>query len=739
MPSSPRKSSASNAEPSGDSAWSILDGIALALFITRWFVPAEGVSRGETLWIAQAWTIWGALAAYRAFRLGDRWTLQLSGWAVGTTALVIGHLVSALVVCATEGQKRAALNGLWEWVSVGVALCWVASGAKRPEFRRVVTLSVISAAATLSLLGLWQRHVWQPRLAGWVTEYDQLEARVNSLTGTERRSAERRLEELRDELGPEYVSLDANGRFAMRQRVQFSTEPLGRFALANTLASLLAVGFVVGLPMLSGAGPPRSKILAAAMLLLIAYVLLLTKSRTAMIGTAFGTVAFLVLAFGFLSQRLARWMACITATVVVLIGVAWLTGGLDRLVISEAPKSLRYRTEYWRGSADVVREHPWLGVGPGNFRQHYLRYKLPESSEEILDPHNLLLDAWVNGGLLAAAVVIGLVVMGLWRMSFPVPPTTVETMTSSLGRKVAGAFVLAAAIVLLRRWAFEGIVDWQVLLLGVGSGIVGLLLVRASAFGGSLEFAALSAAWLTLTIHLLGAGGMEMPAVVQTWLALMCLKVASVDARTRTLTVGRRAALGLAFAMAIVATAQWWTATFPALECRTFSDAAEAAISRGNFRGAQQRLKEAIDADPLDPEPRRRLAQVHFGAWRESREQSEFDIAIRVQQEAIARDPANPHDHRILGEIYLAKFERDREADAARQAVEWLTIAAEKYPNHAPTQASLARAHEAAGDKALSREAAAKAIRLDALNRELGHYDRLLPDSDLPGLKALAE
>ncbi len=28
----------------------------------------------------------------------------------------------------------------------------------------------------------------------------------------------------------------------------------------------------------------------------------------------------------------------------------------------------------------------WWGVGPGNFAGPYLKYKLPQSSEEILDP-----------------------------------------------------------------------------------------------------------------------------------------------------------------------------------------------------------------------------------------------------------------------------------------------------------------------------------------------------------------
>src|SRR5690606_19606381 len=90
----------------------------------------------------------------------------------------------------------------------------------------------------------------------------------------------------------------------------------------------------------------------------------------------------------------------------LLIGLpvaAALTGGLDRQVITEAPKSLQYRLEYWTATLAALRESPILGTGPGNFRQAYLAHKLPGSSEEVLDPHNLFLDVWAGGGLIGLA------------------------------------------------------------------------------------------------------------------------------------------------------------------------------------------------------------------------------------------------------------------------------------------------------------------------------------------------
>jgi len=76
-----------------------------------------------------------------------------------------------------------------------------------------------------------------------------------------------------------------------------------------------------------------------------------------------------------------------------------------------------FRIELWRSSLTMLREHPLLGVGPGNFRGAYRsRYILPNAWGEPNQghPHNIVLDHWTRLGLLglAAGVVIQ---VGFWR------------------------------------------------------------------------------------------------------------------------------------------------------------------------------------------------------------------------------------------------------------------------------------------------------------------------------------
>src|SRR5207248_2034927 len=94
--------------------------------------------------------------------------------------------------------------------------------------------------------------------------------------------------------------------------------------------------------------------------------------------------------------------------------------------------------EYWQGAWGVITQGAptlsqaltaptfWSGVGPGNFGVHYLRYKLPQSSEEIQDPHNLFLEVWATAGFWAVLALAAALAFGFWNLLGPaaIPPQT---------------------------------------------------------------------------------------------------------------------------------------------------------------------------------------------------------------------------------------------------------------------------------------------------------------------------
>src|SRR5258708_2326255 len=96
-------------------------GFLSAVVICRLLTPTDAAPTGETLWIAQfsllGLLVWAAVA-YRSnqARLRFNWVDA----AVGLFCL--GHVVGALAVVSTSGDKRAAMTMLWEWV--GIVATW---------------------------------------------------------------------------------------------------------------------------------------------------------------------------------------------------------------------------------------------------------------------------------------------------------------------------------------------------------------------------------------------------------------------------------------------------------------------------------------------------------------------------------------------------------------------------------------------------------------------------------------
>lgn len=731
--------------------------IALAGLIgARYCLPAESADQGETLWLVILTMLFGAMQAWLRWKtVGGSRSLDRIDAAV--TLLAGAHIASALCVVAGEGHKRAALNLAWEWGAT--LLVWyevrsrIAQGHGGPLFR-----SVLAIAIALGGYGIWQNQVWFKANAALTTEMEQLEAQAD------RTSEENtRLRQIHLAVGPDVMSAQGGSRIALLNRIRNSTEPIGCFALANTLSGVL----LVGLWLMTGTGvtfrhdatrgdvnwqPGLVQIWLPRMGLIACYAamgvcLVMSKSRSAWLGAlvAVGLVWFVAK-----TGRRMRTGAIAALTVAIagmaLLMVALLGGLIDGEVITEAPKSLKYRLEYWVSTARVIMDQPWLGVGPGNFRASYLHHKLPGASEEILDPHNLLLDVWANAGILAWSALVALIIWGIrggWRVAITEadPQTKESPLPLIRWSEAVWAAGIGPALVLIQQMAFGSDLEWRLGGIAMASAFLGGWLANLSQ---RPRMVALWGAWLALTIHLCAAGGMAMPVISQLWLLLLAgvvTKPLGGDVgvvRVGSIPLSHLAQPALAGGLLVLAFVCLRTSLLPNAICLAqLSHAEEALFTSGDRSRAERSLIAAAEADPLQPAPWLLLLQIRTVEAVEGRSDREVEAAAEAGREAIRRQPENPLPYELMGDLYSQCGEG---ADArVKQATGWYRQAVDRYPNAARLRAKLARSLDQTSLHTAARAEALRAIELDNLNRQAGHTDKVLDTKDRTELERIVE
>lgn len=542
-------------------------------------------------------------------------------------------------------------------------------------------------------------------------------------------------------------------RYAFEQRLA-SVEPMATFALTNSLAGFLTAWLVAAVGCLVLTVEPvsrRARICAALGVTVGAACLLLTKSRSGYIGAAVG-VGLIVVTLPAL-QRLRNTKALLAGAGVLtlLIGALAWQGGLDRLVLSEAPKSLGYRWEYWQAALAMTGDHPLLGCGPGNFADTYTKYKLPASSEEISDPHNFLLEIASVAGWPALAIFVAWMI-ALLRRSRAVDPEARPTAAVASGNKFPWSVALGAAagFGLAQLVAPLLGVDAEPLLAFCGIAIVSAVLfllhdwvlLRDSATAENSRGPAaepIMPAMVALLINLSAAGGLGFPSVASSlWLLAALLVNARQPAPDAEFAASRQtvarskhfawtAAVGalMAAGLAIV------FAYRPVLTSQTLMFQAD-----HHPGSAGSRLLAATEADPWSDEAWRRLAAVRYADWLESQQQADFDGFEQALRAAIRLRPRSSGLHLEAGDRYLDAFHRRQDADLLERAIDHYRQVIALYPHDAPRQARLAVALRTAGKTEEAAAVATEALRLSDLSPHVEHQLWLEPRAQVEAIAA---
>lgn len=713
------------------------------LMIVSMLVPADAVSvfRGGALPQVLGWmllAVFASIIGTLSPHSRARGPLELGPWERRLLPLVLGWFVAISLGHSYQLPGRAQWNGFWQVLSI--ASCYyIARGlSQHPGFRPLLLLILMTGSVAMAVEGLIQVNVTMPASrAAYQADPDKV-LLENGIDAPEGSPARKQFED----------------------RLFYSSEPFGAFALANSLATFLCMGVVVTCACLARSWQHlRSRDVRAGLSLaciLIAlglqgFCLLLTRSRTAYVACAVGLGVWLALEVisgrWQLSRKLLKLAALITGALLTAM-LIWLLM-VDSRVLSEAPKSLGYRLEYWQATLGMIRDRGWTGIGLGNFQAIYPQYKLDQASEIIADPHNWILDIAVTLSLPMAIVIVSWIAVTLVRaVTLAIRPgesdnsTSTTESTHDVGQSVTRGLLIGSCVggcVALALLSLARSVDLVVALPGwiTAVALVGLA-ATTNGFkqvASSELIAASVAALLSLTISgSWQASGLALPVVSllaaldrRQPLALSQARVASARLNPYSLI----ALVGL-----VVFVLQTWR---PVTQAWRWAEEMHSASTLSD----QLRLAEwAMQADPLDSSHLLTFSQLQVQQSQAALSPSEFGgLANLVMQRLKSVRTIDPATLQYAGQLCLELAVKARqlqvnEQDFLRSADEFYIQAALRYPGSIELQMQCAILAAIQGDWQSVRQRLDEALRLDQvtphLDKKLAAQIVRLP-MELPG------
>lgn len=688
-----------------------------ALLVARAGVPSESALAGDgllwvMLWLVMlvGWAAWGW--ARGVFEI--RWQ-----WSETLLLAMLGWIVISAGFGIFDGAVRPAINIVWEWTGLVVSFFLVRQIFTQPRHILQLVLAMVVAASVVSTAGLWETFVERPA--------DRL-----AFENAEDQAAFVQQSGLR--ILPGSPSWD---HFLQRL---YSPETDATFGLANSLGGWLAPWIVIAIGWLTYwlvARRWRSEPVAGVGLLIASGLttacLVFSQSRAGLLAVIFG--------LGLWWSRplwrgwTKRTWAIALASVVVLagFGVAGLaaSGAGERLLQTGPGLSLLYRWQYWTGSAALVAERPLLGVGPGQFQAHYTRFKAETASEEVADPHNMLVEMATTTGLPGLVLLLAVFATIGWQLAHPPgsPPVT-ESVAPSRFNPVWVGVVFAAPLAWIIGLATGFVLPDLHIVVATVLLILGFGMLSPLADRLPIPAALLVIAALALGLNLLAAGGLTFPTVAQSgWLLLaLALNLGAPAAMRRPGRVGPVMASTVSIALLL---ACFGTAYGPVSASRSLFDA---ALEMPNWQKRIAMLELAAEADPWNPDPPQALASGYVAQWDSSWGSTGLDRFERAAHDY--REASGPADTTFyqLAIWYEQLAEKTRRANFRLRANEAYRKAIEWYPNHPLRWAQWSLSLQAGGEANKAAKAAAEAIRL---HNATPHADKKLSDELLDRLNRI--
>jgi len=311
---------------------------------------------------------------------------------------LLEHAIGATIVAfAVETWRGGARRLTWRTPFTVPILLFIVAGA----------LSVFAAPSRTAALGLYRAYILEPIAFAFV---------LVQVTTSARRAFV-----VLGGLGLAGVAVAAPNAVTVLQGLRAhtydvtQTPPVVIYTTANALALFLGPSIAVAAAILLHASDRYARAGSAVFLVVAGPAMLLTFSRGGYLAMA--TVAVAVA----LSHRRRWW----------LLAGALIAGGLLAAI---PPVSHRIelefqnvagstffgragRIELWKATLQMLREHPVFGAGLSGFADRIAPFWNPTHPERFIDPHNILLNFWVETGVLGV-IAMAWILVGAFRTAW---------------------------------------------------------------------------------------------------------------------------------------------------------------------------------------------------------------------------------------------------------------------------------------------------------------------------------
>jgi O-antigen ligase len=139
--------------------------------------------------------------------------------------------------------------------------------------------------------------------------------------------------------------------------------------------------------------------------------LLLSLSRAGWLGLTSAILVYLIVA----GDKKIRKIVSVIVMVIVMVMLSVPNFRYRLLLPFYGEKSANSRTELWASGWEAIKTSPILGLGLNGYANNYQKFQTDKTLDTHNFPHNILLNLWVETGVLGLLSLVGVIIFGVYK------------------------------------------------------------------------------------------------------------------------------------------------------------------------------------------------------------------------------------------------------------------------------------------------------------------------------------